>query len=925
MNKVKIYEVKAGSAELNAPKLLSPEGKYFYWDDKKFTNDELGDIVFFINRHAKWALFTKIGAKNISTRHDRNRKTTTFNHEYNSYTVSDPDEVFNTFLRFDIVQKVAIPDQWNWTKIIGQSETFDLRKEGLEGDTSRLSKIDDLQKIFQDGPAFDLLNECKNFLGGTSGLPLKSEILETIKLDGIQRIIKSEEFWFQLAKNKLQDLIDFSAPAEAFNRLAAEYKHADSFERFIQSLTPNSSDHRLMVIIGELIAYCDMNAANKNQYNLNDDKRVLALSFVRQNVWVDNLLRFKSAGNDVNAISSPAIKNAISYLINPGAEVTMLSENHRQMVSRYLLGQASYNKANFVNDLFAFFAPYEINPTNRINFSAAINYILYTEKVKTLWFESVEGLVACDNTGWLDDAIMDLKSHRYIVLWWDKKPSGGQAVLKLLKERIKYDGSFYIYYTSNQTAFYRSKIVDFAIEEDYENKNWNINDDVAWYQEQFSGYATEKKLARIAFLAEEVIKLAFPIPISKFEFYKHFTAPTQNNMQPYALLNEDMTVANIPETESTNVTILPVNESLSFNNPYRTILKAIQTKPFILLAGISGTGKSRLVRTLAYKTCALKELQGSSPGNFELIMVRPNWHDSSDLRGYLTRIDGTRYTSTSFLRFLVKAWKFPQIPFFLCLDEMNLAPVEQYFAEYLSLIETRTIENGQIITDSIIKLSDCESEKTYSNLLKELEVQSGSHLWNQFMDKGITLPTNLIVMGTVNMDETTHSFSRKVLDRAMTFEMNQVDLMAGLDETNTHWSYDEVSIASSLVVGNDISGGQVYKKFKEGIQVIDYLATLNIQLEHSPFKIAYRVRDEFLIYCYQNSLLQNLPSDWLDTCLDEMTHMKILSRIEGDESKAGSSINKLLDAIPQKFKRSHTKLTEMKNKLQGYGYTSYWS
>ena len=63
-----------------------------------------------------------------------------------------------------------------------------------------------------------------------------------------------------------------------------------------------------------------------------------------------------------------------------------------------------------------------------------------------------------------------------------------------------------------------------------------------------------------------------------------------------------------------------------------SIINAIKTKPFILLAGISGTGKSRLVRTLAYKSCTKKELQSNDkPGNFELIPVRPNWHDSTDL------------------------------------------------------------------------------------------------------------------------------------------------------------------------------------------------------------------------------------------------------------------------------------------------------
>ncbi|MBK7095622.1 MAG: hypothetical protein IPH57_11430 [Saprospiraceae bacterium] len=90
-----------------------------------------------------------------------------------------------------------------------------------------------------------------------------------------------------------------------------------------------------------------------------------------------------------------------------------------------------------------------------------------------------------------------------------------------------------------------------------------------------------------------------------------------------------------------------------------SILNAIKTKPFILLAGISGTGKSRLVRTLAYKTCSKEDLRKDpkKPGNFELIPVRPNWHDSSELMGYVSRINGEKYITTTFLQFIAKHGK----------------------------------------------------------------------------------------------------------------------------------------------------------------------------------------------------------------------------------------------------------------------------
>ncbi len=361
-------------------------------------------------------------------------------------------------------------------------------------------------------------------------------------------------------------------------------------------------------------------------------------------------------------------------------------------------------------------------------------------------------------------------------------------------------------------------------------------------------------------------------------------------------------------------------KSSIISNSYKEITLAIKTKPFILLAGISGTGKSRLVRTLAYKTCDKEELRIDlkKPGNFELIPVRPNWHDSSELMGYVSRINGEKYITTSFLQFIAKAWKHTDVPFFLCLDEMNLAPVEQYFAEYLSIIETRQVQNDELVSDFIISRAGFENKALYTQLLNDLELSEDNFL------EGISIPHNLVVIGTVNMDETTHSFSRKVLDRAMTFEMNNVDLTAGLDLQKNDWSYPESFISKDEVIGKYTSGAEVYSQtFKEKDEVISFLGKINIELEGTPFKIAYRVRDEFLIYCYYASL--NPSSNWLTNALDEISSMKILSRIEGDETKTGNVLKNLQKILHADFKKSNAKLKEMETRLQSNGYTSFWA
>ena len=402
------------------------------------------------------------------------------------------------------------------------------------------------------------------------------------------------------------------------------------------------------------------------------------------------------------------------------------------------------------------------------------------------------------------------------------------------------------------------------------------------------------------------------------------------NINQLLQLSDDVSIIEILEncrnnfigTTTKTTTINPPKKPKKNNQDEMNILTAIKTKPFILLAGISGTGKSRLVRTLAYKTCSKEELQKDQkkPGNFELIPVRPNWHDSSELMGYVSRIgkNGEKYIITSYLRFIAKAWKHTDVPFFLCLDEMNLAPVEQYFAEYLSIIETRQIKEGKLVTDFIISKESFENQELYIKLLDDLELDETN------FKEGISIPSNLIVIGTVNMDETTHSFSRKVLDRAMTFEMNNVDLSAGLDLQKNDWSYPKSFIAKDDLIGKYTSGAEVYSQiFKEKDEVISFLEKINAELEGTPFKIAYRVRDEFLIYCYYSSM--SPTTGWLTNALDEMTSMKILSRIEGDEIKTGNALKNLQKILHADFKKSNAKLKEMETRLQSNGYTSFWS
>lgn len=372
---------------------------------------------------------------------------------------------------------------------------------------------------------------------------------------------------------------------------------------------------------------------------------------------------------------------------------------------------------------------------------------------------------------------------------------------------------------------------------------------------------------------------------------------------------------------------------------FRPYITAIKSKPFLLLAGISGTGKSRIVRELA-RACwdeGTEEYNAQKPKNFQMVQVKPNWHDSSDLIGYVSRVSGkAEYVAGDFLRFVAKAWEDEDTPYFLCLDEMNLAPVEQYFAEYLSVVESRkSHEDGTVTTDPILEKVD---EEWYFNLTASLTTDE--NVRKQFNESGISIPQNLIVVGTVNMDETTFSFSRKVLDRSMTIEMNEVDLHGGLTERNEQIG----KLGKAELIGNAVEGIDVYADNKEVCEkVLTYLDAVNAVLNGTPFKVAYRTRNEFLLY-----VVNNLPynKDENDTeleqgyviarALDEITSMKVLSRIEGDDTKVSDAfIDRLSKTIDDGLKTvsgeeyaitsiSLAKLKEMKAKLAS-GYTSFWS
>ncbi|MCE2797611.1 MAG: AAA family ATPase [Planctomyces sp.] len=356
-------------------------------------------------------------------------------------------------------------------------------------------------------------------------------------------------------------------------------------------------------------------------------------------------------------------------------------------------------------------------------------------------------------------------------------------------------------------------------------------------------------------------------------------------------------------------------------------ITAIRTRPFVILAGVSGTGKSRLPALVARLT--------GMPAP-QRVAVRPDWNDSSEVLGYtdLQR----RFRPGMVLQQMRTAASDP-CRFHTCLiDEMNLARVEYYFAELLSSIE-----------DCV---PDAHGGFRSTPVLMQQVPDEDVHWQQQF------LPPNLSLVGTVNVDESTHTFSRKVLDRAFTIELSHVDFSesptpTAQTEQSSPWTADMLISKCRRVADVPISDSEF-----PGIlgQTNDLLTRINRLLVYSQMQVGYRIRDEVSIFTWNArevlSSFRTRAGIAVDP-LDLAVMMKVLPRLTGSSGALRQVLAGLIElaltgqdgslhsdpteavtaweqngrpgsvegaALPM----THARLCQMWQRLEHEGYTSFW-
>ncbi len=289
---------------------------------------------------------------------------------------------------------------------------------------------------------------------------------------------------------------------------------------------------------------------------------------------------------------------------------------------------------------------------------------------------------------------------------------------------------------------------------------------------------------------------------------------------------------------------------------------------FAVFTGLSGSGKTLLAR--AYGD-AISATPASGTERMLTVAIQPGWYDPSALLGYVNPLKGDAYVRTPFLEFLLSACEEPDRPYVAVLDEMNLSHPEQYLAPLLSAMET-----GAAV-----------------ELHREAEIFDG-------VPNRIPYPSNLVLIGTVNMDETTHGLSDKVLDRAFTLEFWDIDLA------------DYPGWASRSIPADD-------EKL-----IRDLLEQLLKALSPVRMHFGWRVVDDVLDFVDVASAKGGGLA--LTEALDRVVYAKVLPKLRGEDSKRFREALHDCQEVLGNFRLEHSKIrvATLESDLSTTGSARFW-
>lgn len=293
-----------------------------------------------------------------------------------------------------------------------------------------------------------------------------------------------------------------------------------------------------------------------------------------------------------------------------------------------------------------------------------------------------------------------------------------------------------------------------------------------------------------------------------------------------------------------------------------------ERRHFAVLTGLSGSGKTLLARAYAKALFATDDAEQEN--HLHTVAVQPGWYDPSPLLGYINPLRSETYMTTPFLDFLLQAIDNPGDPYVVVLDEMNLSRPEQYFSPFLSAMET-----GASI-----------------DLHREGDILDG-------IPASTPYPNNLVIIGTVNMDETTHGLSDKVLDRAFTLEFWDIDLTS-----YPRW-------------------GERGLKTESEQKAREVLTALMEALRPARLHFGWRVVDDVLNFL---KVIEKSTSQDIQTALDSVIYAKVLPKLRGDDTpRFKQALTRCAEVLEDHgLSESKAKLNELKADLEHTGSARFW-
>lgn len=466
--------------------------------------------------------------------------------------------------------------------------------------------------------------------------------------------------------------------------------------------------------------------------------------------------------------------------------------------------------------------------------------------------------------------------------------------------------------------------------------------------------------------------------LKKFEFVDQddlenfILSPSVHHIEKNGLLFNNDFDRNYTEVVSYIQAYLVKKDILYPRHIIENYLTLLRTKDLIILAGDSGSGKTNLVKSFA----------DAVGGKAVIIPVKPNWTSSEDLLGYYNPLE-KKYLATPFLNAILDAQKDPDTPYFICLDEMNLARVEYYFADFLSLLESRNkdqepeielyadTESSHVLSElkAVVEIIKSAKEKyqqdgitNFIELLKDEELNVYLRQAFGFSDKDslikyhseirrmlsavmtmpstLKIPNNVHIIGAINIDETTHYLSPKILDRAhiMRFESPLLSDWDGILDEVEGYGFENVSKPVIFNI-DDLGIRDNYPKFDRLDNFCEIFIELNKDVLHKlGVEFGMRTIRQGLNYI---KLFQDVNDDY-EMAINNFLLHKVLPKLNFDGNKKFNENTKislleivLLDRIKSLlaeheyyddvFSAVHTLENVIKNAKENDNIVNYWS